>query len=246
MWVTVQALRALGDSGSIQEINDQAIELAGLSDAQLQVLHGVGPLPEVNYRLSWARTYLKQAGALDNTSRGVWAITDYGQTLTQADMASILARVRKKARTSSPRPASSRRDVSELDDANEPDTTLGATSAPTTMTASMLTSTDPDAWREYLLNALLEMPPDGFERLCQRVLRAAGFVKVDVVGKSGDGGIDGIGVLRMSLLYVSRTKRPERIGSTRIGYAQWVILLGYRSARNSRCQSLYEGRSERG
>jgi restriction system protein len=39
-----------------------------------------------------------------------------------------------------------------------------------------------------------------FERLAQRILRESGFVKVEVKGKSGDGGIDGIGVLRVNLL----------------------------------------------
>jgi restriction system protein len=44
------------------------------------------------------------------------------------------------------------------------------------------------------------MTPDAFERLSQRMLRESGFVKVEVTGRSGDGGIDGVGVLRVSLL----------------------------------------------
>jgi restriction system protein len=44
------------------------------------------------------------------------------------------------------------------------------------------------------------MHPSGFERLCRRLLLESGFTKVDVTGRSGDGGIDGIGVLRISLL----------------------------------------------
>ena len=44
------------------------------------------------------------------------------------------------------------------------------------------------------------MPPDSFERLCQRILRESGFTKVEVTGRSGDGGIDGAGVLRMNLV----------------------------------------------
>ncbi len=44
------------------------------------------------------------------------------------------------------------------------------------------------------------MTPDAFERLAQRLLREAGFVKVEVTGRSGDGGIDGIGVLRINLV----------------------------------------------
>jgi restriction system protein len=55
-------------------------------------------------------------------------------------------------------------------------------------------------WKEILLECLLKISPGAFERLCQRVLRESGFVKVEVTGKSGDGGIDGIGVLRLNLL----------------------------------------------
>ena len=42
--------------------------------------------------------------------------------------------------------------------------------------------------------------PDAFERLAQRLLRESGFTKVEVTGKSGDGGIDGVGILRMNLV----------------------------------------------
>ncbi len=47
---------------------------------------------------------------------------------------------------------------------------------------------------------LRRIPPDAFERLCQRVLRESGFVKVEVTGRTGDGGMDGAGVLRVNLL----------------------------------------------
>lgn len=45
---------------------------------------------------------------------------------------------------------------------------------------------------------LLEMQPDAFERLCQRVLRESGFIQVEVTGRSGDGGIDGHGLVRLA------------------------------------------------
>jgi len=55
-------------------------------------------------------------------------------------------------------------------------------------------------WKDRLLNVLRGLAPDAFERLAQRILREAGFIKVEVTGRSGDGGIDGIGVLRVNLL----------------------------------------------
>jgi restriction system protein len=56
------------------------------------------------------------------------------------------------------------------------------------------------SWKEQLLTVLQSIEPSAFERLCQRLLRESGFTKVEVTGKSGDGGIDGVGVLRMNLL----------------------------------------------
>ena len=53
-------------------------------------------------------------------------------------------------------------------------------------------------YREQTINLLLGLPPAGFERLCQRMLRESGFQQVNVTGKSGDGGIDGIGILKIN------------------------------------------------
>ena len=43
----------------------------------------------------------------------------------------------------------------------------------------------------------LNMEPSAFERLAQRLLREAGFIQVEVTGRSGDGGMDGKGIMRL-------------------------------------------------
>lgn len=48
------------------------------------------------------------------------------------------------------------------------------------------------------MTTLLEMPPDAFERLCQRLLRESGFIQVEVTGRSGDGGLDVHGIVRLA------------------------------------------------
>lgn len=53
------------------------------------------------------------------------------------------------------------------------------------------------SWQERLLYTLIGMDPSAFERLCQRMLRESGFIEVEVTGRSGDGGIDGHGIIRM-------------------------------------------------
>ena len=52
-------------------------------------------------------------------------------------------------------------------------------------------------WQDEALEALKQMTPDAFERLCQRLLRESGFIQVEVTGRSGDGGIDGKGVVKL-------------------------------------------------
>jgi restriction system protein len=187
LWPALQAVAELGGSASIGEIVETVIKREGFNDAQQAVLHNDGPETEIGYRLAWARTYLKAMGLLTNSTRGVWALTDEGTALltdpSTADdqrrervrelWAAHLIELRKA------RKARGSRDPDETD-AEEP---AGALS-----------------WKEQLLGQLMSMPPDAFERLAQRLLREADFDSVNVTGKSGDGGIDGLGVYRLGLV----------------------------------------------
>lgn len=190
LWPTLQAIKDLGDSGTNQEIEDRAIEVAGYSDDQLSVPHGDGRRTEIQYRMAWARTYLKAVGAIDNSSRGVWSITDYGHSLTQADMAGIPQRVRARQPR---RVRLAAADVAASDKLVAP--AVQQLDAESTFTSTMF-----EEWGDKLLDVLQAMSPGNFEKLCQRVLRESGFTQVQVTGRSGDGGIDGIGVLRIALL----------------------------------------------
>ncbi|MDQ6832364.1 MAG: winged helix-turn-helix domain-containing protein, partial [Chloroflexota bacterium] len=98
LWPTLQALKQMGGSGTIQEIMDRVIEHEGYTEAQQRVIHGKGPGTEIGYRLPWARTYLRIIGAVENSSRGVWTITDLGRGLSQTDMEAIPTTVRKMSR----------------------------------------------------------------------------------------------------------------------------------------------------
>lgn len=65
---------------------------------------------------------------------------------------------------------------------------------------------------------LLRLKPDAFERLAMRLLRESGFVQVEVTGRSGDGGIDGKGIIKLqnvlSYHVVFQCKRyKESVGS---------------------------------
>jgi restriction system protein len=86
MLVTVEALKDLGGSATIQELDEKVIEIEGVTEAeQAFTMPRDENRTRVNYYLAWARTYLKRGGALDNSSRGVWALTENGSGLADLD-----------------------------------------------------------------------------------------------------------------------------------------------------------------
>jgi restriction system protein len=178
MWRVVLALRELGGSGTIQEIREKVAEIGGFDDQQLSKLHGKGPLTEIEYRVGWARWLLKAAGAITQSQNGVWALTDVGRSVSESDMARLYSVSRTKQHTAKAKSSDTESpddQVSEGDDANP-------------------------QWREALLERVLMMDPSSFEQLAARLLREKGFTSVSVTGRTGDGGIDGVGVLRVSLI----------------------------------------------
>src|SRR5437867_6287889 len=81
---TLKALVSLGGSGTIEEINEKVYEIEGFSDDVLQIPHSdKSSYSEIDYRLYWSRTYLKKFGLIDNSSRGVWTLTDSNIDINQ-------------------------------------------------------------------------------------------------------------------------------------------------------------------
>ncbi|MEX0285796.1 MAG: restriction endonuclease [Paracoccaceae bacterium] len=189
MLVTLQALRELGGSARIDELADKVIELEGVTEEEQSFqMSGDDPRSRLNYYLAWSRTYLKNGGALENSSRGVWSLTEKGENIesrveTQEIQEAVLKASRDKKRAKKVKSTDGQQD--EL----VPPKSFGD-----------LTETEFSDWKTELLSVLTKMDPYAFERLSQRLLREAGFTKVEVRGKSGDGGIDGVGVLRVNLV----------------------------------------------
>ena len=183
----LQAVSELGGSASINEIVETVVKREGFSDDQQAVMHGDGPGTEIGYRLAWARTYLKGMGLLTNSARGIWALTEAGAALFTEPFAqdnqrrervrqlwaAHVVEVRKRRKAKQPQ-------IDGGPDPGEPD--------------------EVRSWKEQLLDELMAMRPDAFERLAKRLLREADFDSVNVTGQSGDGGIDGFGVYRLGLV----------------------------------------------
>lgn len=167
---TLTALHKLGGSASIQELVDEIVSDLGLSEEVAEIPHGNGTDTEVAYRAAWARTYLKSFGLIENSSRGIWALTTRGSKTQRVDPKQVVKEVRdsqKKVRR--------------------------------TQENSVELAVPPEVspWQDDLLEVLRKMDPTAFERLCQRLLRESGFIEVEVTKQSGDGGIDGFGTIRL-------------------------------------------------
>lgn len=168
----LQALRELGGSASIPEQEEAVARLLALSEDDVNEIHR-GNRTKFGYNLAWARTYLKRYGLLENSDRGVWALTEDGTSVDRVVPEEVVRMVQQQGRAAR----------EELDEAEAEQETPE-------MVAEL-------RWQDAALQALKEMAPDAFERLCQRVLRESGFIQVEVTGRSGDGGIDGKGVVKL-------------------------------------------------
>ncbi|MEM5477124.1 restriction endonuclease [Pacificibacter sp. AS14] len=195
MLATVEALRVLGGSATIQELDEEVISLEGVTEAEQSYMMANNNMPRVNYYLSWARTYLKRGQALENSARGVWALTETGTKIL--DVAATRAIYDQVTQEEKERAKEKRQKERERLQAKRDKPKRKAPEI------EVITQEEPDIhddWKSRLLDVMKAMAPDAFERLAQRLLREAGFVKVEVRGKSGDGGIDGVGVLRVNLV----------------------------------------------
>jgi restriction system protein len=183
---TLTALQSLGGSATKDELDEAVVQQMGISEEQVAV-----EFPEearqrgskVLHRFGWVRTYLKKMELIENSARAVWGLLPAANEYLLDDPEAANIRLvefdrnlRKQARLLQVEPNGS---AGDGDAENE--------------------DLDP-LWETALLERMLGMEPDAFERLAQRLLREAGFTKVQVLGKTGDGGIDGVGILRVSLV----------------------------------------------
>lgn len=176
----LKALRQLGNSASIDEIYEKIVEIEEIDDEILAVLHDEekSNRTEVSYRLAWARTYLKKYGLLENSSRGIWALTTKAKDYDSVNPKEVIKFVRELDKKTPKEKKDKKKDESDL--------------------SSNEILEEIQEWREQLHHILTkEMDASTFERLTQRLLRESGFVQVEVTGRTGDGGIDGKGIAKI-------------------------------------------------
>ena len=177
----LDALRKLGGSGSPDEVVEQIATDLNVSDDVQNELTPSG-YPRFRNQVAWARFYLVREGLVDSSKRGVWSLTETGRhtTLSQAQAADVFRRWVAIFQESRKRKRAEQEPIEEK--------VAEETGAPS------------NDYRSEVLAIMRSLPPAGFERLSQRLLREAGFTHVEVTGQSNDGGIDGHGTLMINPL----------------------------------------------
>jgi len=172
------ALRKLGGSARAAEARAAVAELMVVGDAVLEERLASGQ-SRFDNQVGWARFYLVRAGYIDSSKRGVWALTEKGLRTEKLSTGQTAELVRAVIADWGRKSGGAAESPESGDEDRPPDEV-------------------PTDYRERLLGILQSLPAAGFERLCQRLLREADFEQVTVTGRSGDEGIDGIGIVQVN------------------------------------------------
>jgi restriction system protein len=181
------ALTDLGGSGRPDEVRRAVAKALSLTEQDLDQRLPSGVQSRFENRVHWARFYLAKGGYIDASRRGVWALSDKARALgvvSDAQGREIFRSVQSEFTKSSV--GTAHPDNNEI-----PDERM----TPATEVEHALID-----YREAILSRLQGLSAQGFERFCQRLLRESDFEEVTITGRSGDGGIDGVGILQINPL----------------------------------------------
>jgi len=185
----IDAVNALGGSARPQEVYKYIAKTLVLPDDILNEDKKSGGSRYEN-QVAWARFYLAKAGIIDSSRHGVWSLTDKGRKISKLSENEVQALIREVQAQSVPSGKNNRTNSTVILRKHAP---LQEDDPTEKAPPSELLN-----YRDQLLEIILKIPPVGFERLCQRLLRESGFQEVTVTQRSGDGGIDGIGILQIN------------------------------------------------
>ncbi len=180
----IDVLKSLGGSGSPEEVRAAVASRLAISEEEQSEQLASGS-SRFDNQVAWARFYLTRAGLLDSSRRGIWSLTEKGRSTTLSDAAAV--QLFKEIHNQFSVERRVRRKEGNREQALDESTPEAA-----------IIAQGSAGHRETLLALLKALPAGGFERLCQRLLREAGFQHVTITGRSGDGGLDGNGVVEVN------------------------------------------------
>lgn len=178
---TFIVLQNLGGSGNNEDILSGIISYLNLESDIVDIPHkDSSSLTELSYQAAWARTYMRLYGVIQNSARCIWTVTPEYAKVESINAKKIVSSIHKNQKAQKENPVLAT-PISEKSEFEEPQ--------------------EVQPWRKQLSHILQTMDPYGFERLSQRILRESGFSHVTVTKKSGDGGIDGTGKLKINGIF---------------------------------------------
>jgi restriction system protein len=178
----LDCLRQLGGSAKPKQVSEWIANQLSIPEVQLEAKMKSGT-ERFHNQVCWARQYLVWEGLLDGSKRGEWKLTDLGAKtrLTEVESRKLFLKwvdIHRRAREESGQPREKLAPIEPENDTSPCETE--------------------EADEEELLGVIQGLPPDGFERLCKRLLHEWGFQAIQVLGKSHDGGVDGIAILQLN------------------------------------------------
>jgi restriction system protein len=181
----IMVLKELGDSGRPKEVSERVAQRLRVCENDLNRTNKNGQSRFEN-QVAWARFYLAKAGYIETSQRGVWALTDVGRRSTLDDrqafeiFKTVQETFKNNISDTAPSPVE--------DESSPPD----------------IRHLRDNEFRVKMAEMLRALSAEGFEKLCQKLLREVGFEEVIVTGRTGDGGIDGYGTLKINRLVSDR------------------------------------------
>jgi restriction system protein len=219
--VMLPLLKFLVDGGehSLREAIDSLADEFNLAETERAEMLPSGRQAIFNNRVAWARTYLKKAGLLDSTRRGFFRITERGgKVLSQKPSRIDIEFLEQFEEFVQFR--SIRKEKNHSEEAVFPETI--------SQTPEELLESAYQKLREGLASELLQITkscsPAFFEQLVVDLLVKMGYggsrrEAGQALGKSGDGGIDGIikeDKLGLDIIYIQAKRWESSVGRPEI------------------------------
>lgn len=224
MLPTLQAL-ADGKPHSAKEVRQYIINHFSLTEEEQQMMMPNKRVRRLNSKSGWAITYMKVAGLIQAIQRGVYTITPAGKKLLASNLEAVNTKMlleRYPIFRSWYNRSIGKDDTNEVIQ-NNPSENVEITPEEQIEGAYQQMRS---ALVEDLLEQIAQQTPEFFERLVIRLLVAMGYggseeeISEMVVGKPGDGGIDGVikqDKLGLDRIYIQAKRwKNNAVGSSEV------------------------------
>jgi len=176
----IDVLKESGGAATTSEAIDLVIEQMGISEEEVEVTLKSGS-SKVRNAIQFARLYLVKADLIDSSKRGIWKLTEKGfeSKLDSKEVYQIFKKVQRTLLENKENKdfiKNNTKEEQEFDNIEVED----------------------ESHNSILLGILKRLTPNGFEKICKRLLTEIGIENVQLTGKPNDQGIDGVGIIKIN------------------------------------------------